>query len=143
MLTYAGNVAAGPVHSTADELKAYRKQQTVFPDFAPMTFYTPQFTRTPQGVERVLAAYPSSHALQMTGARPLLGRLFTPNEDKFFASKPNAPGINRIGHHLYSESLRNCFRPIVSRDPSRLLKIRVRVRWPAPFSDFATSVIGV
>ncbi|MDB6093516.1 MAG: permease [Verrucomicrobia bacterium] len=82
VLTYAGSVAGGPTHSTADELGAYQKEQTVFSEFAPVTFYSSVLIGTPLGAERALTAYPSARALQMTGARPLLGRLFTPEEDK-------------------------------------------------------------
>jgi len=87
VLTYAGSVAGGPAHSTAGELDAYQREQTVFSEFAPVSFYSSLLVGTPQGAERVLTAYPSSLALQMTGARPLLGRLFTPDEDKHSGRK--------------------------------------------------------
>ena len=83
ILTYAGSLVGNSNQATKEEIEAFETQQTVFGDFAPVTFYDSIYTLTPQGAERVLGASPSARALRITGARPLLGRLFTPDEDKY------------------------------------------------------------
>src|SRR6185312_7197107 len=82
VMTYAGSQAASPLHSTGAEMAAYKAGQKVFADFAEVGLYSSVFIITPDGSERSFASYLSSHALQIVGARPLLGRLFTPSDDK-------------------------------------------------------------
>jgi predicted permease len=82
VMSYAGSVAASGKHSTDTEMRAYKAGQKVFADFAEVGLYASVFLQTPDGSERSSAAYLSSRALQVVGARPLLGRLFTSADDK-------------------------------------------------------------
>ncbi len=83
VMTYAGSFAMGfRQHSSRDEMEAYKAAQALFAEFHEVGFYTSKFIRTPGGEERFMAAFPSSSALRVVGAKPLLGRLFTPAEDK-------------------------------------------------------------
>lgn len=70
------------IGSTLDDVYGWQEQQTVFADFAPVVLYESIFVETNGGVERLLSANLSSAALRMTNAKPLMGRLFTPDEDK-------------------------------------------------------------
>ncbi len=70
---------------TREEIEAYAAAQTVFDDFRPLAFYLSIFVRTPAGDERLLGAFLSSQALQLTGAKPLLGTIFTAEDDIFRA----------------------------------------------------------
>jgi predicted permease len=85
VLTYEGVPAVGSSQSTQEEMETYKAAQTVFADFAELAFYASPVVKTPGGYERLLAGYMSSRALQVVGARPLLGRLFTPADDAFKA----------------------------------------------------------
>ncbi len=83
VMTYAGSTAMGfRQHSSKEEIIAYKAGQKVFSEFHELSFYNSVFVRTPGGEERFMASYPTSHALQVVGARPMLGRLFTPEDDK-------------------------------------------------------------
>jgi hypothetical protein len=69
LLTYAGSLVGNSNHATKEEIEAFETQQTVFSDFAPVTFYDSIFTLTPHGAERVLGASPSSrHAYHWRSA---------------------------------------------------------------------------
>lgn len=63
------------------ELETYKASLSVADDFAYMAFYGSIFIETPGGRERVLGAFPTSRALQITGAIPLHGALFTEEDD--------------------------------------------------------------
>ena len=63
-------------------MEAYKEEQEVFSDFAEVTFYGSPTIRLPGGAERMLAAFLSARALQIVEAKPLLGRLFRPEEDE-------------------------------------------------------------
>lgn len=71
---------------TLEEVEAYKGAPNLFADFAELSFYASNFIGTPNGDERVLGANLSSHALQITGARPIKGSLFTPADDKYGAA---------------------------------------------------------
>lgn len=60
----------------------WASQQTVFSDFTPVALYQSIFVETNGGTERLLSANISAEALRMTHAQPLMGRLFTPDEDQ-------------------------------------------------------------
>ena len=70
------------IGSTREDFEAWRTQQTVFSDFVPVMLYNSIFVTTENGVERLLSANVSTDALRLVGAKPLLGRLFTADEDK-------------------------------------------------------------
>ena len=83
VMTYAGSFAMGfRQHSSYDEMEAYKSDHALFSEYHEVGFYTSVFIRTPGGEERFMAAYPSSGALRLVGAKPMMGRLFTPDEDK-------------------------------------------------------------
>lgn len=67
---------------TRTDVEAWKRGQTAFSDFAPVMLYQSTFVTTDTGIERFLGANLSTDALKMIGARPLLGRLFTPEEDR-------------------------------------------------------------
>src|ERR1019366_2634971 len=82
VMAYDGGISAGGrAHSSGAEIEAYKANQTVFSDFAMVGLYEPVFIQTPDGANRSMAAYLSSRALQVVGAKPLLGRLFTADDD--------------------------------------------------------------
>ncbi|MDB6167672.1 MAG: hypothetical protein JWM88_536 [Verrucomicrobia bacterium] len=70
------------VPASREDIEAWKSQQTVFSDFAPVRFYESIFVTTESGQERLLSANVSAEAMRMVNARPLMGRLFTPAEDK-------------------------------------------------------------
>ena len=82
VMTYADSTAASSRHSSRPEIEAYKAGQTVFSEFAEVALYSSTFIRTPDGSERSLMANLSSRALQILGAKPLLGRLFGPEDDR-------------------------------------------------------------
>lgn len=82
VLAHANKMWTNAGQLTLEELDAYAKAQTVFEDVRPMAFYLSIFVRTPAGDERLLGGYLSSSVLQLTGAKPLLGTLFTAADDK-------------------------------------------------------------
>ena len=67
--------------ASREDVAAWQEQQTVFSDFAPMRLYESVFVTTAGGQERLLSANLSAESLRMVNARPLLGRLFTPEDD--------------------------------------------------------------
>ncbi len=71
-----------PVEATREEVEDWQAQQTVFTDTAIVALYNSAFLKTDDGMERMLSANLSTAALRMLGAKPLLGRLFTPDEDR-------------------------------------------------------------
>lgn len=70
------------IGSTREDFEAWKTTQTVFSEFFTTQLYHSMFVTTEAGQERLLSANVSSDALRLTGAKPLLGRLFTPDEDK-------------------------------------------------------------
>ncbi len=100
VMTCAGGKAGVMKHFTVAEMAAVKEGQKVFADFAEVGFYSSVFIRTPDGAERSLTAYMSSRALQLTEAKPLLGRLFTLEEDKY-RSAPAALLSQRMWENSY------------------------------------------
>ena len=100
VLTYADGKAGAKTHATLTEMETIKAGQQVFSDFAEVAFYNSVFIRTPDGAERSLTAYMSSHALQVVGAKPLKGRLFTEVEDIHNAS-PAALLSQRMWENSY------------------------------------------
>jgi putative ABC transport system permease protein len=96
--------------ASREDFDAWKEQQTVFTDFTPVMLYESIFVETSAGAERLLSANLSADALRLVNAKPLMGRLFTPDEDKIgtapviilsektwrnkFAADPNI--INRL-----------------------------------------------
>ena len=80
VLTYDNSGNAGNKQATLEEIQAFKGAQ-VFSDFAEIAFYYSSYIKTPAGAERILGAFTSARALQIAGARPLLGRLFIPADD--------------------------------------------------------------
>ncbi len=80
-LTHYGSHAASPLHSKHDEMTAYKEGQQVFDEFAEFMPYLSMEVMGDEGAERLLAAFPSSRALQIMQAKPLLGRLFIVEDD--------------------------------------------------------------
>jgi predicted permease len=70
------------VSATREDFNAWKEQQTVFTDFAGAMLYNSIFVATENGLERLLSANVSADALRLAGARPLMGRLFNPAEDR-------------------------------------------------------------
>jgi len=64
------------------DIEAWQESQTVFSEFTGVTLYQSVFLMIGASTERVYSAQLSAAALHMVGAKPLLGRLFTPAEDK-------------------------------------------------------------
>lgn len=61
---------------------AWRQEQSVFSDFAPVGLYRSAYVATENGSERFFSANLSSEALRLVGAQPLMGRLFSAEEEK-------------------------------------------------------------
>ncbi len=80
-LTHYGSHAAGHDHSKHDEMTAYKEGQQVFDEFAEFSPYISIEILGDEGAERLLGAFPSSRALQIMQAKPLIGRLFTADDD--------------------------------------------------------------
>ncbi|MFI5355975.1 MAG: ABC transporter permease [Opitutales bacterium] len=85
VLAYDGSLAVDSSKSTHEEMEAYKAQQTAFADMVELGFYDSSSVKTPDGYERALGAWMSSRALQLTGAKPLLGTLFSVADDAFHA----------------------------------------------------------
>lgn len=108
VLGQAGATAVGfRTHWSREELEAIRTGSELFDDFAEVGFYNSLFIHTPGGEERFLGAYLSSHALQVTGAVPLKGRLFGPEDDK-----PGAAPVALISERMWETNF--------ARDPDVL-----------------------
>ena len=82
VLTCAGSLAVDGTHASPLEIEAYKAGHGAFADFAEVALYASIIIQTPIGAERFHGAYLSSRALQITGTRPLTGRLFTPDDDR-------------------------------------------------------------
>jgi putative ABC transport system permease protein len=82
VLSLADGKPGASRYYTVAEIEAIRANKHLFADFAEVGLYLSVFVRTPDGAERSLAGFMSAHALQVVGAKPLLGRLFTVAEDK-------------------------------------------------------------
>lgn len=80
-LTHHGSLAPTSMHSKHDEMVAYKEGQQVFSEFAEINPYLSVEVMTSEGSERLLGAFPSSRALQLMRAKPILGRLFTLEDD--------------------------------------------------------------
>lgn len=83
VLTFAEGKPGSQRHATLREMAAIMEGQQVFADIAEVGLYVSVFIRTPDGAERSEAAYMSARALQIVGAKPLKGRLFTEEEDVY------------------------------------------------------------
>jgi predicted permease len=70
------------IPSTKEQVDDWVERQTVFSEFASAVLYNSSFLTHADGTERMLSANLSTAALKMLGATPLLGRLFTADEDK-------------------------------------------------------------
>jgi len=103
VLTYDGTPALG-AQSTLEEMVTYKATQTIFDDFAEVGFYYSPVVKTPGGYQRLLAAYMSARALQVTNAQPLLGRRFTAADDVF-----KAPAMLILSEKMWTN--------IFARDP--------------------------
>lgn len=68
---------------TREDIDIWRANQKVFADLTHVMMYKSTFVSTGNSSERLLASILSSEAMRMVGAKPLLGRLFTTEEDKF------------------------------------------------------------
>lgn len=99
VLSHAGSMAVNSTKMTVDELAAYQAAEGIFEDFAPVAFYLSTFIPTPQGEERVLGSYLSARMLQLTGAKPILGSLFIPEDDVY-----HAPGKVLLSEKLWTRS---------------------------------------
>ena len=100
VMTYAGSFAMGfRQHSSHEEIEAYKAAATLFSEYHEIGFYNSVFIRTPGGEERFMAAFPSSGALQVVGAKPMLGRLFTPADDK-----RGAPAVALLSERLWENN---------------------------------------
>ena len=69
-------------HITRSDLLAWQQRQTVFTELAGFSIYRSMFVATKDSAQRHLGALMSAQALHMVGAQPMLGRLFTADEDK-------------------------------------------------------------
>lgn len=78
-----GEVLKGRIVSVSlTNFDIWKERQTVFSEFAAISLYQSIFVETHGGTERLLSANVSSAALRLSSARPLQGRLFTPDEDQ-------------------------------------------------------------
>ena len=68
---------------TREDLATWQARQTVFTEMAGFSIYRSVFVATKDSAQRHQGALMSTQALRMVGAQPLLGRLFTADEDKF------------------------------------------------------------
>ena len=92
-----GEIVTGRiVQVTREDFEAWKAEQTVFTDFAPAMLYQSTFVTTNAGIERFLGANISSELFRVVGATPLLGRLFTPDEDKI-----NSPAVILLGENMW------------------------------------------
>ena len=117
-LVHAGTMAVQSQQFTVAEYEAYEKSTTLFDDFAGMTFYVSTIIQTPAGGERVLGAHLTSHALQLTGATPVLGTLFSTADDVY-----QSPGKVLISETLWHKGY--------GSDPNILGKVINISRYPA------------
>jgi predicted permease len=123
VLSNAGGLVVDGNQHSRDEIKAYKAEQGVFADFAEVVLYSGPTLTTPTGGQRYLAAHLSAHALQVIGARPLLGRLFTPAEDE-----RGAPPAMLISQRLWEN--------YYGRDPHIVGRV-------AQVNDSPTVIVGV
>lgn len=100
VMSYSDGNAVTAKRSTLGEIEAYKAGQEVFSDFAEVALYHSVFIRTPDGAERSLTAYLSARALQIVGAKPMIGRLFTSQED-VYQSEPAALLSQRMWEDSY------------------------------------------
>ncbi len=66
-----------------EDIDIWKANQKVFSNITHMMMYKSAFVSTGDSSERLLGSILSSEALQMIGAKPLMGRLFTSEDDKF------------------------------------------------------------
>ena len=74
---------ARPIKLTREDIASWQANQTVFTEFAAFSIYRSVFIATKTSSQRYLGALLSSQAMRMVGARPLLGRLFNAEDDKY------------------------------------------------------------
>jgi len=124
VVTYDGSQAVGGNgHSTLEEFTAQRDGQSDFSDFTEMSFYSSVFITTPHGMERMLTAAMSSASLHLVGAKPELGRLFLPAEDKL-----GGPNSAILSHRLWGSRF--------GGDPAIIGKV-------IQISTYPTTIVGV
>ena len=70
------------IELTREDIRTWQAANGIT-DLTPIGFYRSVFVATKSSAQRHLGGLLSTHALQLLGAKPLLGRLFTPDEDKF------------------------------------------------------------
>ena len=75
----------------------FRKHATSFENLGVFTRGTANLIM-PEGAERADLAQVSASALEVLGARPHLGRLFTDDDNR-----PNAPGVVVLGYHFWRQ----------------------------------------
>lgn len=107
VLTSTTGIAVNGNHFSQDEMKAFQEGQTVFSDFVPVVLYSSTAMDIGEGGERYLSAYMSSRALALTGAQPIIGRLFSKAEDDY-----RGPAAVLISERLWTQVFR--------RDPNIL-----------------------
>ena len=102
LLTSANAMIVDGNHSSGAELQAYKSAEGLFADFAEVSLYSSIMLRAPTGAERYLGALLSSRALQIVGAKPLLGRLFTSDDDK-----RGAPPVILLSQRLWENNFKS------------------------------------
>ncbi|MDB6126380.1 MAG: permease, partial [Verrucomicrobia bacterium] len=102
LLTSANALIVDGNHSSGTELQAYKSAEGLFADFAEVSLYSSIMLRTPTGGERYLGALLSSRALQIVGAKPMLGRLFTRDDDK-----RGAPPVILLSQRLWENNFKS------------------------------------
>ena len=105
VLAYEGANALDANKSTHEEMEVYKASQKVFAEFAEVELYISTSAKTPNGYERMLSAFVSSRLLQLTGAQPLIGGMFTPADDVY-----GAPAKMLLSERLWTNGF--------SRDPN-------------------------
>lgn len=78
------------------EFELLRKEQQSFAGFECAALWRGIFVRSDEGVERVLGSNVSAGIFPLLGARPLLGRLFTPEDDRI-----GAPRVVILSYELW------------------------------------------
>ncbi|HRJ46233.1 MAG TPA: ABC transporter permease [Opitutaceae bacterium] len=73
---------AKPNMISRNDAEAWQATQTVFAEFTLVSLYRSIFIATEESAQRYLGALLSSESLRLMGAQPLLGRLFTADEDR-------------------------------------------------------------
>jgi putative ABC transport system permease protein len=106
------------------EIEDWRRRSTLLEDMTPYFDWHDRVLSQGDGAERIAVTYCSPRFLDLLGARPALGRLFSPDEDR---ARGGAP-VLVLSHELWSRSF--------ARDP-RIVGKQVRL------NDRPYTVIGV